>query len=255
MKNKSLIFGCILCLFVTGCSVQGDESAQSDLDYQLLEAVRSDKFSIFKSLLKKGANPNAIFGPKESDWVMCEVTEKENMSFLRLVLDYGGDVNLRNQTDGVSLVYSAPVFCALSRNFPVYFETVKVLLENGANPSMDACSGCKPYSGSEKFNKGPITNVKTPLMHATGLHNWDAAELILDRKIVLEKEFKLRWQEENRIVYEIETAEKKRYTSEGNAKRLKFAKRLMDLGIEMKPGVGKENSRIKFPKWGEPAVW
>jgi len=255
-KSVSSVFF-LLCLLVglllAGCSEQ--EQPQADLDYQLLEAIREEELRKFKSLLKKGANPNAVFGPKPYDWVMCQVTKKKNSSLLQLVLDNGGDVGLRNKSDGVSLVYATPIFCALSLNFPNYSESVAVLLENGANPSVDACSGCEPYLGSKEWDRGPITNMRTAIMSAVSRRNWDAVVLILDRKIALEKELKLSWQEKNFIVYMIESAEERRYTDESNKKRVKVAERFITLGLEMTPSIGKENSRIKFPKWGEPAAW
>lgn len=119
------------------------DAKQERKDMKLLTSLKKGKFRKFEQLLKKGANPNRIFGKQVDDWVMCEATRKGNMKFLKLAVMHGGDINLRNPYTNKSVVkaiFSAPLLCSIRLH---NVESFSYLLDKGVNIDIKACTDCK----------------------------------------------------------------------------------------------------------------
>lgn len=128
-------------------------SASDELDRRLLDAVNDDNLRKFEKLLKEGANPNRIFGKGAKDWVMCQVTDKGRLEFLKLALKHGGDMNLRNPLmakSTVKSIFSAPLLCSIRKHNE---EAFQYLLDQGVDINIKACTECK----YERLHGSPIT--------------------------------------------------------------------------------------------------
>jgi len=89
----------------------------------LFWALREHNIAGFKALLKNGANPNIIIRSGSS--VMHLVSRLKNSEYLRLCIQYGGDVDLMDTKTN-----ETPLFMAVS---PDGKQNIAILLEEGAN--------------------------------------------------------------------------------------------------------------------------
>ncbi len=131
-----------------------------DKDRALLQALRDNDLKEFEGLLKRGANPNAIFGKEREDWVMCLATDRGKVEFLKLGIDNGGDIDLRNtlpplNTSIVQSSWSAPIFCAISHHSDEAFD---YLLSKNAKLDILRCLDCNSYFKGRWVNDTPLTS-------------------------------------------------------------------------------------------------
>ena len=202
---------------VTTPSVQA-ESKQENLDKKLLSAVNKDQYSKFKKLLKKGANPNKIYGKRSKEWVMCAATKKDRLKFLKSALEYGGDINLRNSyttKSTVKAIYSAPILCSIGFHNDEAFD---YLLGEGVDVDIIACTECI----HEKFYGSAVTVAEKSNEYRMALE-------LVNRRTTKLTSFELR---SLRLGIENTTINEK---SEENAWRWKFVDWLRAKGHEVTP--------------------
>jgi hypothetical protein len=111
-KACSLLLSCLwpgLCL-------------ASELDEQLLDAVRKSDVAGVKALLAKGVNVNTKF--RYERMALSFACDRGNIDIVRVLLDAGADVNARD-----SFYQADAMVWALSKN---HVEIIQMLLEKGA---------------------------------------------------------------------------------------------------------------------------
>lgn len=248
-QTKNLVgFGVVIMLMTLTSACLGQASTVSK-DQKLLTAIQSQDLSLFKSLLEEGANPNAIFGSKPTEWVMCMAMHKKYEAYMKLVLEHGGDINLRNTTEPLnrSLTLagdSAPLLCSIrGKNYAAF----NALMERGVRLDIKVCRDCEPFPGDKKLNIGPRSNFTTPIITAMNINRWEMVYRMI------EKRSELRLEEINRLIYIIERGGGINKESDANQWRLKVAEKLNAMGHKITVDQG--FSRIKVPKWGEDSVF
>src|SRR5690606_12513634 len=100
-------------------------AANRDGDTQLSIAVANEDMEMSRLLLEHGANPNEAV-------LIFDVIKRENMAYLDLLMEYGGDINKENEAGLL------PIQQAVSDGDG---ELVKVLLELGADVLQQGNSG------------------------------------------------------------------------------------------------------------------
>ena len=90
-----------------------------------------------------------IYGKGSHDWVMCLATERRNIDFLKLAVQYGGAINLRNRIKPVQTISSAPILCAISNHNMIAFD---YLLEQGVDLSIHTFEDAKPIPNDSSVN-------------------------------------------------------------------------------------------------------
>lgn len=238
-----------LSTLVASCAAQ----SATDLDAELLQALKYNQFSKFTSLLEKGANPNAVLGPYKDQWVMCEAMREERIAFLKVALEHGADVNLRNTIKGASSFFSAPIFCNFMHNPVSSVQTIELLIENGVDIDIAECRLCEPSEGHEATNRGGKSNHDTPIMSAAASAKWNSVLRLIDYRLATKQDFP--WQEINYLIWKIEIEKTSSFTKPVNDSRAMVTKKLRRLGFTINPGVGMEKSQIQRPDWGQPAVF
>lgn len=237
-----------LTLLLMSCSVRSE--SQIELDQELLQAVKDGSLEEFKDLLQSGANPNAIFGWKYDQWVMCAAAKHDNPEFMRLAIENSGDVNLRNfkEKNSSSLAgsfWSSPLLCAIQYNTADVFD---LLIEKGVETDFVVCKECKPIKGIEKFDLGPRWNNSTPIRKAVGSRRYRMAYVMLEKK-----KTPLRKEVLHVVINSIEAPRGFDTNHPENVWRLKLAELLKERGIDVLPDRG--IPRFKPSKYGEPRVF
>jgi hypothetical protein len=170
---------------VSNINKKGDPQVGNP-DKLLLNSLVNNQLEHFKNLLQKGANPNKIYGSEPEDWVMCKANELGNTKFLKLAIEYGGDVNLRN---GKGL-YSAPIFCSGTMT---NYEAFRVLFDNNVKidikkwPNATKIKENNPHLKPELWGK---TFYGSPIINTARNNQYHAVYDILQRKK------KLTWEEQ-----------------------------------------------------------
>jgi len=184
----------------------------------LLASLADGNIEQFDKLLKTGANPNKIYGPKSEQWLMCEATRPGKEAFLELAIQNGADVNLRNTNAPLtkSLVaasFSAPILCAITYHNK---QALMTLIRNGAELDILSCRDCKRFDGNSKIGAQPVWNNATPITSATSLNEYEMAyKMIKSRKSLTEDEL-------NKLVFQLENNPIDQKSDENNW-RLKVA--------------------------------
>jgi hypothetical protein len=234
---------------VASCAAQ----SAADLDAELLQALKYNRLGKFTSLLEKGANPNAVLGPYKDQWVMCEAIREERIEFLKVALEHGADVNLRNNHEGANSFFSAPVFCNFMHNPVSSIQTLELLIENGIDLDIAECQRCEASQGHKETNRGGNSMRSTPIMSAVASDKWRSVLRLIDYRLAENQDFP--WREINYMIWNIEIAKASSFTKPVNVSRAMVTERLRSLGYTINPGVGIEKSQIQRPNWGEPAVF
>lgn len=120
-------------------------------------------FNGFEALLKLGANPNAPVGDSS---IMYWLTQIEEIRFLQVALQYGGNPNLV-----AGRFEETPIFGTIGLNGTNNTDAMILLLKSGAD--INATSGGEPVFGLS--NGG-----KTPIMRAADLVRFDIVLLLLE---------------------------------------------------------------------------
>jgi hypothetical protein len=158
-----------------------------DKDKALLTALNNHQLKKFKKLLDDDANPNKIFGSNYDDWVMCLATERGNAAFLKLAIEYGGNINLRNRIKPVRTITSAPILCAITNHST---EAFNYLLNKNVDLTIHTYEEAQPVPLDSPID--PVYKGKTlygsPLLHASSLNEYCMALEIM-------KKITLNWQE------------------------------------------------------------
>lgn len=235
-----------LPLLIAGCTSQANIGLR---DQNLLEAIQQQDLARFKRLLEDGANPNAIFGSQPTTWVMCMAMYPEYEAYLDLVLEHGGDINLRNYTEPLnkSIILagdSSPLLCAIRGKG---YKAFNALMDRNVELDIKVCRDCQPFEGNEKLNVGPKSNYTTPINAAIHANRWEMVYRMMEARK------SLRNTEINSLVFNIESGTGIDKNSDANNWRLKVAEKLNDMGHKVVVDQG--FSSIKVPKWGEEAVF
>ncbi|MCF6204215.1 MAG: hypothetical protein L3J59_11195 [Methylococcaceae bacterium] len=190
MKKKPLIISVIICFIVAISSFLYFSPTVvypwQDKDKLLLTALIEKDFDKFEALLKKGANPNKIYSSEPEDWVMCEANKLGNTNFLKLAIEYSGNVNLRN---GKGL-YSTPIFCSGTMD---NYEAFRLLFDNNVNidikewPNATKIKENNPHLKPELWGK---TFYGSPIINTADNNQYHAVYDMLQRKK------KLTWEEQ-----------------------------------------------------------
>jgi hypothetical protein len=201
------------------------------LEERLLEALKDRNLGRFEKLLKKGASPNAILGTEPHEWVMCLATDKGNEAFLKLAVEYGGDVDLRHskRTDSSS----APILCA------IYFHNYNsfdFLIKKGVDIDIKVNPLAKKYEKSIHVKQELWGKIfyGSPLVVATYFNQYRMIYAIIQRKKLNEEEL---WT----LKYDIEKGAID-LNSDHNKWRMKVVELLRQQGHEVTPWPGKGDS-------------
>lgn len=184
-------------------------------DMALLHSLKDDDLDKFTQLLKTGANPNIVF--EREAWVMGLATQKEKIDFLKLAVEYGGDVNLNNTLNP----YNRPIFHALLNHNQ---EAAKLLIEKGANLELGHCPKC---AEDLRF---------TPVVMASNLNEYALVYYMIDKKGGLNP------QETDQLIWEIESGLID-LESDANKWRMKVVEYLRAQGHAVEPKM-----RSRFQK-------
>lgn len=100
----------------------------SDLDAQLIDAVRKSDIAAVKTLLEKGAGANAKYRYDRS--VLSIAADRGNIEIVKLLLDRGADPNSKDTFYGATAMT-----WAVSKN---HVDVVRLLLAKGADAGRDS---------------------------------------------------------------------------------------------------------------------
>jgi len=114
-----------------------DVNARGDQGFTpLFYALYKRNIKGFSWLLEHGANPNVGIGP-ENYSIISLSARQENIAYLRLALDNGGDPNWRD----ADVSYRYPIFHAIGERFN---EHAKLLVKSGADVNVFGTSNDTP---------------------------------------------------------------------------------------------------------------
>ena len=193
MKQKFFISLSFLCSLFMQSGLNAFSRPIENLDKALLESLEKNQLNKFEKLLKEGANPNSIFGKKESDWVMCLANQKGRLDFLKLAVEYGGDINLRNRVKPVRTITSAPILCAITMHNNEAFD---FLLGQGVNLSIHTYEEAQPIPSDspmdpefhgKTFYGSPLTRTFAPNEFCMSLKIIEKTDLNWEEKISLKR--------------------------------------------------------------------
>jgi len=122
----------------------------------LIAAVITDNYALADTLLQLGANPNWVYPKLRGKSSMGWAAQFKNDSFLKLLIKYGGDVDLYNEGES-NMPY--PLFNAIASN---RYENFKSLLDDGANSNVVTLSE------------------RTPLLFAASTASWKMTMQLLN---------------------------------------------------------------------------
>jgi hypothetical protein len=218
MKKQTILLLLFAILTIVSTITLQAMSAKTGPDQLLFKALIDDDLDEFKELLLAGANPNTILG--KGRWVMCSATERGKFQYLKLAVEYGGDINLRNHQSPSGS--SAPVLCAIIHRHDDAFD---YLAKQGADLQIDACLLCDEDSKSN------------PLLTASALNNYK-----LVYALFTQYEIELDERSVNSLISDIENGGID-LKSEASEWRLKVAALLKEQGYPVKPWVGSDKCR------------
>jgi hypothetical protein len=127
----TLLIKLILCLLLQANLVQA--SNDDSLDRALIDSLVKKNFGAAEKLLKKGANPEAILGSQLNENAVCTAIDDRSTRYLELLIKYGASPNA--YWDEVQHeLRRTPLVCSV---YLLNFEAFDLLLEKGADPSVD----------------------------------------------------------------------------------------------------------------------
>lgn len=213
-----------------------------DKDKSLLKSLKSNNLNKFKRLLKNGANPNTIFGENSNNWVMCLATKRGSIEFLKLAVENGGDINLRNRVNPVQTITSAPILCAITNHNMKAFD---YLLEKDVDVSIHTYENAQPipqdFLGDPQFRGKTLYG--SPILHATALNEYCMALSILQRK-------ELNWEESIKLKRSVEFSMVDP-NSKSDKCRWEIIETLRQKGYEIDPERAMKENGEKRLKWKE----
>lgn len=128
----------MLIFSLTSCAAaQTEPDTSKSLDRVLIDSLITKDYDAAKKVLKKGANPEAILGDKQSDHAVCSALDDRSSRFIELLVEFGASPNAYFDVDYPSR--RTPLACAVRLYNPPAFE---FLLALGADPSADLCKEC-----------------------------------------------------------------------------------------------------------------
>ncbi len=130
-----------LLLFLSACATAQEPKVELSLDRQLIQSLKNDDYELSRSLLEKGANPEAILGNKLSDHVVCTAIDDRTTKNFELLVEYGASPDTIFPVGNTR--YKTPLACAVSLYNREVFD---YLLKNGATPGVDLCPHCEGRS-------------------------------------------------------------------------------------------------------------
>lgn len=107
---------------------------------------------VTRLMLMAGATSNVLLHDK--DTLLCKYASAGNNTLIQLLVQYGADVNARNQSTGLT-----PLMCAIKSN---HFSTVELLLQCGASITVQDFKG------------------KTALVHTASINSVEMFSLIFE---------------------------------------------------------------------------
>jgi hypothetical protein len=211
MKKLNLLFAVALAFITTNAfGVSLPLLPWQDANWELVEALEDRNLERFEALLKKGANPNATFNRGYSISVMCDATDQGALEFLKLAIQYGGDVDANNP-DNYS--WPRPIFCAISER---HRDAIYYLADHGADLGF--------------YQLG----TSTPLVEAADAALWDVTYWMLMQREGQLKEFELK-----DIMRDIEVPDGAlRASTDNNVWRFRVLEYLTAKGYKIKPYMG-----------------
>ena len=136
----------------------------------LIASIMSENYAITEKLLKLGANPNFLHDTYKSKSAMGWAAAYKDDSYLKLLLQYDGDVNLLNEKQRP---YPYPIYNAIAVNS---MGNLRFLIENGANTDVVDKTGL------------------TPIMLASTAGKWEMIMMMLEAGADIS--FKNKWGED-----------------------------------------------------------
>ena len=115
----------------------------------LLLAVMTRQHEVARLLLEAGASPNVVH-PASKTSAIWYAARKNDIEMIRLLLQYGADVNAHGTTGLTALME------AIENNNA---EMVCLLLASGADPSRTDLVGSSPISCAERIRNDEILNI------------------------------------------------------------------------------------------------
>jgi len=139
LKN-TLLVQCVLLpllFFLSACATAKEPKVELSVDRQLIQSLKNDDYELSRSLLERGANPEAVLGNNWNDHAVCLAIDDRTSKNFELLVEYGASPDsifpIKNT------LYKTPLACAISYYNPEVFD---YLLKNGATPDVDLCPHC-----------------------------------------------------------------------------------------------------------------
>lgn len=119
--------------------------------------LENTDYHVIESLLKKGANPNAkIWGERTA---LHYFAGSKDIDMLKLFLQYGADINVRNKAGKTPLFYAYPYLTSRTVD-QVSKNTIDFLLESGADPSLKDSNGNTAFANFGTLFSGFFTSLE-----------------------------------------------------------------------------------------------
>ncbi|GAB1605194.1 uncharacterized protein LOC115220343 isoform X1 [Argonauta hians] len=133
-------------------------------DRKLKDAIEKQDERKVRHLLENGIDPNAVF--HDDDVAPIHLGPGINKSITHLLLEYGGDPNLRTE-EGVTPLHIAATWGNS--------DTLKLLLKHGADLTVKDQDGNTPLDMAEKYDHGDCVRILLRYSHklksASGVHH------------------------------------------------------------------------------------
>ena len=129
------------------------------LDRALINSLAKKDYKAAENLLKKGANPEAIFGSQLSDNAVCTAIDDRSSTYLELLIQYGASTNAL--FDVQHELRRTPLVCSV---YLINFEAFDYLLENGADPAVDLnAESIEKYRNSSTAFTAALSGKRYPM--------------------------------------------------------------------------------------------
>ncbi|MDB4224026.1 ankyrin repeat domain-containing protein [Granulosicoccus sp.] len=183
LKNLKFVF--VIKFILSTMLLQSSLVQASDtelLDRALIKSLAKKDYKAAEKLLKKGANPEAIFGSQLSDNAVCTAIDDRSSTYLELLIEYGASANAL--FDVQHELRRTPLVCSV---YLQNYEAFDYLLENGADPSVDLNpESIEKYRNSSTAFTTALNSGNYPLaLRLLKLYSLHSAEL---QKLIFELE-------------------------------------------------------------------
>jgi hypothetical protein len=173
---------CLILILIQSTAALSSE--EESLNRALIKNLANKDYEAAEQLLRKGANPEAIFGHQLSDNAVCTAIDDRSSKYLKLLVKYGASANAH--WDIQHELRRTPLVCSV---YLQNFQAFEYLLQNGADPSVDL----------NEESIGKFRNSSTALTVALGSKNYPMA-------LRLSKLYPLHQAELERLVFELENS-------------------------------------------------